>query len=263
MMGMSKSFGSSLFLVQEGDESSSPVLSMATRKRFKPTPDAEGEHSPLMGSTSSLGGSSPTINLSLLTTVLVVTIGSSLQFGYGTGVMNNSEQIIMEYFHHQEKEYTVLQWGTTVSCYGLGGLIGSVIGPKVIGEFCGRRATLLVNNIFLFISSYMIALAPVWWWQAAGRVFVGIVAGIATAVVPTYFAEISPIEIRGAVGTMHQLVREPRFPKVCRFLMFNLHSILTYYAFKPHSKGITVGILVSQALSTPSLNLLGSEDKWK
>jgi SP family facilitated glucose transporter-like MFS transporter 1 len=30
-----------------------------------------------------------------------------------------------------------------------------------------------------------------------------------------------------------------------------------------HQLGITVGILVSQALSTPSLNLLGSEDKWR
>lgn len=50
--------------------------------------------------------------------------------------------------------------------------------------------------------------------------------------VPTYFSEISPIAVRGAVGTVHQL-------------------------------GITVGILISQALSTPSLNLLGSVDKWK
>lgn len=49
---------------------------------------------------------------------------------------------------------------------------------------------------------------------------------------PTYFSEISPIAIRGAVGTMHQL-------------------------------GITVGILISQALSTPSLNLLGSESLWQ
>ena len=65
-----------------------------------------------------------------------------------------------------------------------------------------------------------------------GRVFCGIVAGVATSVVPTYFSEISPIESRGAVGTMHQL-------------------------------GITVGILISQALSTPSLNLLGSVEHWQ
>jgi MFS family permease len=54
----------------------------------------------------------------------------------------------------------------------------------------------------------------------------------ATAVVPTYFSEISRIEVRGAIGTCHQL-------------------------------GITVGILLSQALSTPSLHLLGTKELWK
>jgi sugar porter (SP) family MFS transporter len=227
-MGMSGSFGSSLFLVEEGDESL--LVSLATRKRFKPPADVENEHSPLNGGAAA--DESPTFNGTLFTTILTVTIGSSLQFGYATGVMNNSQQIIMDYFHNQGKEYDIMQWGTTVSCYGVGGLIGSVLGPKVIGEFCGRRATLLVNNLFLVISSYLIMFAPVWWWQAIGRIFVGITAGVATAVVPTYFSEISPIQVRGAVGTMHQL-------------------------------GITVGILLSQALSTPSLNLLGSDQLWK
>jgi hypothetical protein len=59
-----------------------------------------------------------------------VTIGSSLQFGYGTGVMNNSQDIIMGYFHGQGKDYSLMQWGTTVSSYGIGGLIGSLLGPK-------------------------------------------------------------------------------------------------------------------------------------
>ncbi|KAG7352047.1 major facilitator superfamily sugar transporter [Nitzschia inconspicua] len=185
------------------------------------------------GSAEETGPDEPhELSLTLITTILVVTIGSSLQFGYGTGVMNNSQDIIMEYFHNQGKEYTVVQWSTTVSCYGIGGLMGSLLGPKVIGSRCGRRATLIVNNIFLVISSILISFAPQWWYQAIGRIFVGIVAGIATAVVPTYFSEISPIEIRGAIGTMHQL-------------------------------GITVGILVSQVLSTPSLHLLGSQDCWK
>ena len=172
------------------------------------------------------------ISGTLVVTILIVTLGSSFQFGYGTGVMNNSEGFILEYFHNQGMNYTLVGWGTTVSSYGIGGLIGSIIGPKVIGKYCGRRMTLLVNNLFLLISSYFIIFARAWWWQAIGRISVGIVAGIATAVVPTYFSELSPIGIRGAVGTMHQL-------------------------------GITVGIVVSQWLSTPSLNLFGSEEKWQ
>ncbi|KAL7579661.1 hypothetical protein ACA910_021811 [Epithemia clementina (nom. ined.)] len=175
--------------------------------------------------------SNNTLNWTLLTTIVVVTIGSSLQFGYATGVMNNSKDFIMGDFHDRGKEYSLLQWGTTVSCFGVGGLVGAVLGPKVLGQYCGRRATLLINNIFLVISSLFITIAPVWWFQAVGRIFVGIVAGTATAVVPTYFSEISPVEIRGAVGTVHQL-------------------------------GITIGILLSQALSTPSLHLLGSKESW-
>jgi MFS family permease len=92
--------------------------------------------------------------------------------------MNNSEQIILDYFHRQGKDYDFINWAATVSCFGFGGLIGSVLGPKIIGHFCGRRATLLINNIFLVMSSYFIAFAPMWYWQAIGRVFVGIVAGI-------------------------------------------------------------------------------------
>lgn len=230
---MSRSYGSSLALAAYARE-------VDRHKQKHPADSLDvDEQTPLTSAsdeetvTSKVESTrAPQLNATLLTTIAVVTIGSSLQFGYGTGVMNNSEEFIMRYFHDQGKEYSLVGWSTTVSMYGIGGLLGSVIGPKVIGSRCGRRATLLWNNSFLVISSYLIAYAPQWWWQAIGRVFVGIVAGVATAVVPTYFSEISPIEVRGAIGTIHQL-------------------------------GITVGILVSQALSTPSLNLFGSEDNWK
>ncbi|KAL3776008.1 hypothetical protein ACHAWO_001928 [Cyclotella atomus] len=89
--------------------------------------------------------------------------------------------------------------------------------PKFIGKYCRTKGhTALEQYVFLVTSSAW------WWYQAIGRVFVGIVAGIATAVVPTYFSELSPISIRGALG-------------------------------------ITVGIVISQWLSTPSLNIFGSK----
>ena len=172
------------------------------------------------------------LSWTLLVTVFVVTLGSSFQFGYGTGVMNNSRVFIMDYFVDQGKEYTLIEWGTVVSAYGVGGLLGSILGPKVIGLYTGRRGTLLVNNVFLFASSYLIAFAQYWWWQVIGRIAIGIVAGVATAVVPTYLAEISPLAVRGGVATIHQLA-------------------------------ITIGILVSQFLSTPSLHLFGSQERWK
>jgi SP family facilitated glucose transporter-like MFS transporter 1 len=164
-------------------------------------------------------------------TVFIVAMGSSFQFGYGTGVMNNTENIIRGEFMSNGKSFTTMQWAVVVSSYGIGGLLGS-LGVPLVQRTVGRRDILLANNVFVFASSALIAFAPSWWVITIGRVCIGIVAGVSTAVVPTYFAEICPTTCRGAVGTLHQL-------------------------------GIVVGILISQLLSTPSLHLLGSEEGWR
>jgi MFS family permease len=104
----------------------------------------------------------------------------------------------------------------------------------VISKRTGRKTTLLLTNGFVFISCGLIAFSSMcgsWVMMAVGRIFIGMVAGIATGVVPIYFSEISPTRVRGAVGTAHQL-------------------------------GITLGIVISQVLSTPSLQLLGSAQRW-
>ena len=166
-LSFSGSYSSSLRNLRLAESERSQFESLTHRSS---APNILDEGSPLISKKQGGGGSGATderqekINLTLIMTILVVTIGSSFQFGYGTGVMNNSEEIIMEYFHDQGKEYTVMQWGTTVSCYGIGGLIGSLLGPKVIGAYVGRRATLLINNVFLVISSALISFAPEWWY---------------------------------------------------------------------------------------------------
>lgn len=209
-LALTSSFGGSLRAWNRPKESD--LILQSLRKKHAPL-SLLNESTPLVNSSSSSAPETSDetaditdkerINLTLLTTILVVTLGSSLQFGYGTGVMNNSEGFILNYFHSHDMAYTLVGWSITVSCYGIGGLLGSIIGPKFIGKYCGRKATLLWNNVFLVTSLYFMICAKAWWYQAIGRVFVGIVVGIATAVVPTYFSELSPISIRGAVGTMH------------------------------------------------------------
>ena len=197
-LSLTSSFRGSL----NSDHVDEPELWLSFRKAASKRP---GEKTPLIKEEDRADSQlkdKETISLTLLATIFIVTLGSSFQFGYGTGVMNNSEEFMLSYFHNQGMEYTLVHWSITVSCYGIGGLLGSIIGPKVIGAHFGRKATLLWNNVFLAVSSYLMIYAQAWWHQAIGRVFVGIVAGIATAVVPTYFSELSPISIRGAVGTM-------------------------------------------------------------
>lgn len=230
-MSSFSSFGSAMSL--RSMEAQSPFLGASSRR--KTDMGFADEETPLTTDGDQKGSEKQPqepLSATLLVTVFVVTLGSSLQFGYGTGVMNNSQAFIMDYFTDQGKEYTLLEWSTVVSAYGVGGLLGAVLGPKVIGNRTGRRGTLLINNVFLFFSCYMIAFARYWWWQVIGRLAVGVVAGVATAVVPTYLSEISPLRVRGGVSTLHQLA-------------------------------ITVGILLSQFLSTPSLNIFGSEEDWQ
>lgn len=135
--------------------------------------------------------------------IFAVTIGSSFQFGYGTGVMNNSEEAIRSSFG---PSYTTTAWSLSVSGFGLGGLVGAVLGSEVLSKYMGRKMTLLVNNIFVFISCILIAFATSWWMLAIGRVFIGMVAGIATGVVPIYFSEISPTKVRTLHPTISFLV---------------------------------------------------------
>jgi len=144
--------------------------------------------------------------------------------------MNNSEKVIIESFASRGVDITTIQWSLIVSSFGIGGLLGAFLGGALLKRM-GRRNILVLNNVFVLASSVLIAFAPSWWIMAIGRIFTGITAGFATLVVSLYFTEISPISIRGFVNTLHQL-------------------------------GITIGILVAQFLSTPSLNLLGSDKLW-
>jgi hypothetical protein len=74
---MTKSFGSHLDLAEAGEEKSS----------YQCPPEGEtvqpGETTPLVANKGA--ESSVQVNATLMTTIFVITVGSSLQFGYGTG----------------------------------------------------------------------------------------------------------------------------------------------------------------------------------
>lgn len=169
--------------------------------------------------------------LRLIVVVGVVTIGTSFQFGFGTGALNNLEQVAPATLAASGMPMTLWQWSLVVSGFGLGGLLGSLAVVHVSLRF-GRKTVLLATNMFVLMSSALMMTGTTWPVLFIGRVCIGLVAGIGSAVVPMYLAEIAPTAVRGAVGTAHQL-------------------------------GITLGCLTSFALTTPSLRLLGGADTWR
>ena len=82
-----------------------------------------------------------------------------------------------------------------------------------------------IGGIFLFAAKY----ANSWEILAVGRLIIGVNAGLNAGISPMYLSEISPTALRGAVGTVYQLI-------------------------------ITISILISQVLGMN--NVLGNEAGW-
>lgn len=71
-----------------------------------------------------------------------------------------------------------------------------------------RRNSMLMANILAFIASALMGfskMASSWEMLIIGRFVVGLYSGLSTGFVPMYVGEVSPTDLRGALGTLHQL----------------------------------------------------------
>lgn len=174
----------------------------------------------------------------LLVTVFVCALGGSFQFGFGTGFVNNTVVYIHNYMFNVlgvEKDEDSFQflWSIAVSSFGCGGLFGSFLGPAGSNHpKIGRRNAILLCNAFFITSACLLGQPQGWGSLVLGRFILGVGAGAVTGCVPIYVSEIAPKEIRGTLGTVHQLL-------------------------------ITIGIVVAQGLTTAKFHLLGSNEMWQ
>jgi len=173
----------------------------------------------------------PFLMVRLITTVIAVSLGSSFQFGFATGSLNNLEQIVPLTLAEAGNPINVTMWALINSCFSIGGLIGSY-GCVAPLAFYGRKKTLCLANVFVFLSSAFMYYGTVWWVLVLGRISIGIVAGVAQMVAGAYMTEISPSGIRGSVGVCSQV-------------------------------GIVMGIAFANFLTAPSFNTFGSLEKWR
>ncbi|XP_063001579.1 solute carrier family 2, facilitated glucose transporter member 5-like [Elgaria multicarinata webbii] len=180
------------------------------------------------------------MTLVLALVMLVAAFGSSFQYGYNVSVINSPAPFMQDFYnetyHGREGEFmdgnlmTAL-WSLTVSFFPLGGLFGSLmVGPMV--NKCGRKGTLLINNVFSIIPAILMGsskVAKTFEVIVVCRILIGICAGLSSNVVPMYLGEMSPKNLRGAVGVVPQLF-------------------------------ITIGILAAQILGMRMI--LGSAEGW-
>ncbi|XP_030763243.1 glucose transporter type 1 isoform X2 [Sitophilus oryzae] len=163
-----------------------------------------------------------------------------LQFGYNTGVINapqsNIEYFIKDvyksrYAEDLPEEIVKTLYSVAVSIFAIGGMIGGFGGGIVANKF-GRKGGLLLNNILGVAGGCLM-----WCTKVAnsyemlffGRFIMGVNCGLNTSLVPMYISEISPLNLRGGLGTINQLA-------------------------------VTVGLLISQVLGIEQI--LGTSEGW-
>ncbi|ERN04021.1 plastidic glucose transporter 4 [Amborella trichopoda] len=130
----------------------------------------------------------------------VACLGAIL-FGYHLGVVNGALEYLSKDLGIAEN--TVLQ-GWVVSTTLAGATIGSFTGGSLADKF-GRTRTFQLDAIPLAVGTFLCATAQSVQTMIIGRLLAGIGIGISSAIVPLYISEISPTEIRGALGSINQL----------------------------------------------------------
>ncbi|XP_037085285.1 solute carrier family 2, facilitated glucose transporter member 1-like isoform X2 [Pollicipes pollicipes] len=181
-------------------------------------------------------GFTPRLCLAIAATVL----GSAFQHGYNTGVVNAPQKIIEQWVNQTYESRTGEPitadgvtgiWSVTVSIFCVGGMAGAMFTGLVADKF-GRKGGLLINNLFALLGGVLEGfslMAGSYEMLIIGRFFIGVNCGLNAGLAPMYLTEISPTHLRGAIGSLYQLV-------------------------------VTISILVSQVLGMR--NVLGTASGW-
>ncbi|NWI05462.1 GTR5 protein, partial [Tichodroma muraria] len=185
-------------------------------------------------------GAKGKMTLPLALVALISAFGSSFQYGYNVSVINSPAPYMQDFYNStyldrtgvpMDSGFQTLLWSLTVSMFPLGGLFGSLMVWPMVNN-CGRKGTLLINNLFSIAAAILMGtseLAKTFEVIILSRVVMGIFAGLASNVVPMFLGEMSPKNLRGAIGVVPQLF-------------------------------ITIGILAAQILGLNSI--LGNAKGW-
>ncbi|XP_066059061.1 solute carrier family 2, facilitated glucose transporter member 5-like isoform X1 [Chamaea fasciata] len=170
------------------------------------------------GQESSEGseGTKGKMTLLLALVALISAFGSSFQYGYNVSVINSPAPYMQDFYNKtyldrtgvpMDGNFQTLLWSLTVSMFPLGGLFGSLMVWPMVNN-CGRKGTLLINNLFSIAAAVLMGtseLAKTFEVIILSRVIMGVFAGLASNVVPMFLGEMSPKNLRGAIGVVPQL----------------------------------------------------------
>lgn len=123
-----------------------------------------------------------------------------LLFGYDTGVISGALLFI-----HKDIPLNDLLEGMVVSMLLLGAIFGSAVSGTLSDKW-GRRPVVFVLSIIFIVGSLASAFSVNVTMLIISRIILGLAVGGASVLVPVYLSEMAPTKIRGALGTLNNLM---------------------------------------------------------
>lgn len=97
---------------------------------------------------------------------------------------------------------------TIMASFAIGGILGALL-IGIFANVSGRKLGLIISNAIVLLGLAIIEFSliiPSYELFIIGRIIMGISAGLGCGLTPIYLVEISPTEIRGAMGSLYYFV---------------------------------------------------------
>ncbi|MFJ3639450.1 sugar porter family MFS transporter [Streptomyces sp. NPDC090108] len=121
-------------------------------------------------------------------------------WGYDTGVISGAMLFI-----RQDIRLSPLMEGLVVSGLLVGAMAGAGLAGK-LSDAWGRRRLILGAALVFIVGTLAAAVASEAPFLIGARVVIGVGVGIASVVVPLYLTELAPVEVRGGLASLMQLL---------------------------------------------------------
>lgn len=132
--------------------------------------------------------------------IAVIATFGGLLFGYDTGVINGALEPLRD-----DLSLTSFTEGFVVSILIFGAAIGALVGGRLSDRY-GRRHNIIMLALVFMVGTLGCVLSPSWEILAVFRFVLGLAVGGASATVPVYLSEISPVERRGSLVTRNEVM---------------------------------------------------------
>ncbi|BAH55331.1 sugar porter family MFS transporter [Rhodococcus opacus] len=151
-----------------------------------------------------------------LTKLTVISTLGGLLFGYDTGVISGALLYMRD-----DLGMTSVQEAAVVSALLFpGAAFGAVFGGRVADRM-GRKSSLVLCAVIFLVGALGCALAPNVTIMIIARIVLGFAVGSASVTCPLYLAEIAPVDRRGRMVTINELMIVTG-----QFLAFVINAIL-------------------------------------